>query len=162
MKKIILLLVLLISFLSGYSQPTGVRGQWQFSGIISSYAPHGYMYFDANVTALACAQNVPSTITNGGTNLFTVVEQDSMIIAGDTIRTITRGSYLIFYSFTLTAANNDDFRFSCWANSLENPVRLVITTKGAASYSDIAGFIYLDNLAPLSNIKFSTIIKYKI
>lgn len=121
---------------------------------ISYELEHAYGYIDGSVYAIPCAVNVPSTITNLTTNLFTVVEQEFMTYAGDTIRNTYAGSYLVQYSFTINSGNGNDFRFSVWVNSLEMPERVVVTTTGASNYVCATGFVYLDDIAALSNIKF--------
>jgi hypothetical protein len=145
MKKLLLILVLfpLLSF----AQPTGVAGLWTFPANVTITGDLTYSLRHAEMLAEGI-NYTPNLTLNTWLKIappFTVTEADNITAVADSMTIVTPGSYTIYFTFTMSAGNNEDYMVGITKNG--TVVRSVRRTGlGAGNYVGGQIFKYLDGL----------------
>ena len=71
--------------------------------------PHGSFAFHDSATTLTMSTNVWSKITNAWNTLFTVVDADFMVFAGDSITLTYGGDYFSIASISFSGTAGDNY-----------------------------------------------------
>ncbi len=115
--------------------------------------PHGSMAFADSAAVIPLSINVWGKVTNGNNDLFTIIDQDDLISAGDSITVTIPGDYVIWWSLSFNGGPSDVYHAAVYKNFAITPFEMHRKTANNDT-GNMALNGYLDNLAIGDDISF--------
>ena len=110
---------------------------------------HAYGGFEDQAETVACGVGDWNHITNAGTNLWNLDENDGITISGDVLTLTNTGDYMGTLSLSISALNGKDFHVRIYNNTQTaacgRPIG--ISTTGAGNEMNVAIPVYIEGTA---------------
>ena len=110
---------------------------------------HAYGGFEDQAETVVCGAGDWNHITNGGTNLWNLDENDAITISGDVLTLTNTGDYMGSWSLSISAINGKDFHVRIYNNTQTaacgRPIG--ISTTGAGNEMNVAVPVYIEGTA---------------
>lgn len=86
--------------------------------------PHGALAFSDSLATLNLTQNVWQKITNGNNDLYTIIDNDGVAMAGDSMTITTPGDYMLWVGMSFNGNVQDVYHCALYLNGAVTPFEM--------------------------------------